>query len=202
MVKAEEPVEPTDYDALYTEACANTTRDNPGVNCTYDQGKLSVSKKIYPDGEIYIFKKDDGLFETVYNVKLTGMPEVTNATDLTGGMGSSSTLMGNKNTSKFKDGLGSPLMSAATLKSVMKLTYTIHMPAKIENASVPGTVSDDGMSVAYDVLDLYDEKKDIEITSREEHTLVKYLALGGGVVLVLIICGAAALWLRGRGKAA
>ncbi len=195
-VKPAEPVEMPDYDKIYASSCENMTQKNPKVNCTYGGGKLTISGALSPDGDIYSFNKEDGLFETVYNVNLTALPNM-DMPDLseTGSGGLTGSALGSETTpTKFEDGLDTGISSISTMKTMMKLTYTVHMPAKIENASSPGKISADGMSVTYDVLDLYDEQKSIEITSREEHTTVKWLVIGG-VALVALVILAMAVWL-------
>lgn len=187
-VKPKPPPEaPPDPEEQYSQACVNITEEYPGLECAYEGGKFTLSKEITPDGSAYSFRKDAGLFETTYNVKITEIPEITPAEDLQGGG-----MAGQLESRKFRDGFASGgLVTPTTLKTVMKVEYTITMPAKIENAS-GGKIGDDGNSVTYDVLDLYEKKQDIEITAKEENTVVKWVVIGGTVFLVLLAAAAAA----------
>jgi len=198
VVKAAESEEPVNLEDTYQEICTNVTENDPAVTCNYADGKFVLSKNTAPDGDRYIFRKDVGLFETVYDVKITGIPQALDESAMGEGESMDSYSLPNTTSNKFEDGLGGSY-SPAVLKQMMKLTYTVHMPAKITNAT-DGKISTDGMSVTYDLLDLYDKKESIEIVAVEENSFMKTVVSGGVVVFVLIVGAAVLLWFLGRKK--
>jgi hypothetical protein len=165
----------------FTEMCTNLTKKDPKVECRYENKKLILSKKIFPDGE-YKFKKEEGIFETTYYVTILAVPELTNESMGTGG--TSFAIPQKKQ--YFKDGLPAEM---GTAKSMVKMTYTVNMPGEIVSAPL-GNVSENKRSVVYDIFELYDKKQNIEITAREENTLVKYGIFGFLLLLAILIIGA------------
>ena len=111
-----------------------------------------------------------------------------------GGMGSSPGLgLTAPKPQRFEDGLATEYgdMSAMipTMRSMLKMTYTIHMPADIVEATPQGKLSEDKRSITYDVFDLYEKKQPIVLVAREENALMKYAAFGAAGLAVLAIAG-------------
>jgi hypothetical protein len=195
-VKPAPPAAGSDYESQFSSLCVNITRDNRDVNCSYSNGKLSLAKAIQPDGKTYVFSSEKGLFESSYSVRITELITLANSSEISGGSMASSGI--DNWTGKFSEGFSSGT-SASMMRNMMSIKYTVHMPAKIENYTAGGELSDDGRSVTYDVLDLYDKKRDIQITSREGDSGKMYLIIGGAVLLLIIIVGLV-MPMLGKGK--
>ncbi|MCX8194734.1 MAG: hypothetical protein N3G22_01335 [Candidatus Micrarchaeota archaeon] len=177
-----------ELDKTYQELCANYTRKDPALKCSYNNGIFKLEKEISPDGDTYKFEKKEGLFETTYEAEISMLPQLVKEE-------SSSTPSLSSRQKRFSEGLGQDLSSASSL---FQFDYTIKMPAKITSAP-NGKISDDKTSVTYDVLKLYEKKENIRIVAVEENETNKMIAFGAiGVVAIALVGGAAYLLLRNR----
>jgi len=193
VVSAEQQLESSlaKMDAQFQKSCTDIMKADASLQCNYQNSKLEISKTIQPGQEDYSFKREDGLLETAYNVTITAPPQLSNYTPSDSSYGSLAGA-GSLGTQKrkFKDGFGSGAEAASLsmARSVLKMTYTVHMPGKI--ASAPGgTISADNSSVSYDVLELYDKKQDISVLSKEESAGGQFTLLVGAIILALVVFG-------------
>ena len=112
--------------------------------------------------------------------------------DMLGGMGgldSTSMTGASSDSPRFVDGLGddsSGISSMAMVRSMIEITYTVHMPADIVEAPL-GEISADKRTVTYDVLTLYEQKQPIHILAQQQNDLVMYVLYGVAALIALAI---------------
>ncbi|MCX8197805.1 MAG: hypothetical protein N3F07_01235 [Candidatus Micrarchaeota archaeon] len=182
----------------YSEICLKLIQQDPSLKCSFNDGVIALEKTISPNDN-YRFKAEENFFDRTYNVTITSMPTIVSQETMdeygSGGMAQEYGSGGMAQIApkqKFKDGINANI---AMMSSFLKATYVVHMPAKIESAP-GGKISDDGMSVSYDVWELYSKKQDIQIFSREQNESNRIIFYAGAAVLALAVIAGAAFLLR------
>jgi len=175
-----------------TDQCNQLMLEDPGISCSFDNYVFKLSKTIQPNSE-YEFISSSGIFDTTYEVTIHSLPVLTDSDlDMLGGMGgldSTSMTGASSDSPRFVDGLGddsSGISSMAMVRSMIEITYTVHMPADIVEAPL-GEISADKRTVTYDVLTLYEQKQPIHILAQQQNDLVMYVLYGVAALIALAI---------------
>jgi hypothetical protein len=158
--------------------CDNITQEEPGANCTYSEGVLTISKAVLLSEKQYTFTKSSEFPNTVYTLEIHKLPEVVKSDVLSSGDSA-------QTDTDFKSSAAK--MSASTLKTAgATLTYTVEMPGEIESAENGNVVSDkSGRKVAqYDVIGLMSDGKYIIVRSKELD--MPLIAMIGGALVLLV----------------
>lgn len=133
------------------------------ADCTYSESSyvLVVTKTVTPDEAGYEFEKSYEFPNVVYTLKAEQLPDM-GLDDLS--LGEDGSSLGGGTPARFDD----PEMkqSIASIKMMgVEMEYTIEMPGQITEAK-NGEIDDDGRAV-YDVVELIEDGKNVEVTSSE-----------------------------------
>lgn len=160
-----------------SDACANITKSDPAVNCTYGDGELTVSKALKLSENFYVFNKTSEFPYAVYHLEVRRVPPVV-ATD---------TISGTSSQAEYDFADPSAKLGASTMKAAgASFEYIIDMPGEIEKAE-NGEIIIDGSGrkrAKYDVLGLMQDGKYISVTSRELDMPLLLIIAAGAVLLI------------------
>lgn len=175
--------------------CANVTRGQPDVNCTYSDGVIILTKMVKATDGLYTFTKTSEFPNNIYTLELRRLPELVESEDLpSGGMSGDVATAADFKSASAKS-------AATSLKTIgASISYTVDMPGEIvsaENGKIE--VEADGKKVAkYDVLQLMTDGKYIIVKSSEFDIMTVGLVAGGIVLLVGAIVVAFVLFKASR----
>jgi hypothetical protein len=181
-------------DSDLSTICANMTSGQPGVNCTYADGVVTLAKAVKATDGMYIFNKTSEFPYNIYTLEVRRLPEIVESESVpSGGLGGDTST-----TSDFKS--ASSKTAAASLKTVgASISYTVEMPGEIVSAENGEMEGPEGKKVAkYDVLGLMSDGEYIVVKSKELDLVSVGMAIVGIVVLVGAIVVAFVLFKASR----
>ncbi|HLC68404.1 MAG TPA: hypothetical protein VJH24_01065 [Candidatus Bilamarchaeaceae archaeon] len=159
-----------------------------GIDCTYEDGVLTLSRHFDADEAFYDFEVEDRFFIKRYTLTVDKIEELgtrttsdENALGALGGMQGADALMpsgGTRLSSSQSRAMGSMLAAAG-----VDYTYIIEMPGNIVSAE--GATETEGNAATFDLLERLQEGEPIVVVS-EELNLILIAAVGGIGLLAVI----------------
>jgi len=165
-------------EAVLSKTCENITAKDSAINCSYDGGVITISKKVAAQDGGYMFNRSSEFPYVVYTLEVRKVPQFVESDTF------SSAPAGATDTD-FKS--PSAKLTAATMKTAgASISYKVEMPGELVSAENGDIVkNEDGIAYAeYDVLGLMSEGEYIVVKSREYDVLMLGIAAGAAVLLI------------------